>query len=193
MIPFFDAFVDTRKKRYHLLLLLFLIASGIMVASYLVLAIQLLCLHDYNSIYSLLDSPYITFTYISRVLVQSISMVHFTFPNMVGLLLENIHILEVIVIILLILAYAIIERKRITMVCLLLLVIEVLGATGIAYVSFQATSLQEVIHNLRLLGVLMLGINSILLCLIGYYGYRQVVQYHKALAYTIIEINEAME
>lgn len=193
MIPFFDRFVDTREKRYHLLLFLVLLTVMVMAVSYLVLAFQLVTLENYDSLYSFLKRPYVEWTYLSRIIMDVISIVHFNVINVVACLIENLSVLEIIMSILLILACGILEQKRVTMICLILLAVEILACCGFALMGLNASSLQEVILYIRFIGMVMIVINVILLAILAYHGYRQLRCYVKALVFDVYEVKEHMD
>ena len=74
MIEWLDQFVDTRAKRRHLLYLIALSACILLVLPYLFLGLRLLQLSDYPSVFALLKEPLISQTYVSRIILDTISL-----------------------------------------------------------------------------------------------------------------------
>ena len=80
MIEWLDQFVDTRAKRRHLLYLIALFACILLVLPYLFLGLRLLQLSDYPSVFALLKEPLISQTYVSRIILDTISLVILFLP-----------------------------------------------------------------------------------------------------------------
>ena len=81
MIEWLDQFVDTRAKRRHLLYLIALFACILLVLPYLFLGLRLLQLSDYPSVFALLKEPLISQTYVSRIILDTISLASFSFTK----------------------------------------------------------------------------------------------------------------
>lgn len=190
MIPYFDKFVDTREKRYHLLLVLTLLSALFLILPYLLLGAQLSFLSSYDSLYELLEKPYIEWTFISRIIVDVISIASFNFPNILECIVSNLKVLDVICMVLVVLSFGILETKRTFTICLLILVVEVLACCGIAYCSLSAGSLQPVILNIKWMGGIVLLSNSVLGILVFYHLIRQIKKYYLVYPYEIQEIKE---
>ncbi|MGX8834603.1 hypothetical protein ACWG0P_10345 [Amedibacillus sp. YH-ame6] len=190
MIPYFDKFVDTREKRYHLLLVLTLLSALLLILPYLLLGAQLSFLSTYDSLYELLEKPYIEWTFISRMIVDVISIASFHLPNIIECIVSNLGVLDVICIVLVVISFGILETKRSFTICLLILVIEVLACCGFAFCSLSAGSLQPVITNIKWMGGIILLSNSILGILVLYHVLRQIKKYCLVYQYEVQEIKE---
>ena len=193
MIPFFDRFIDTKEKRYHLLLLLLLLVSIVLIIPYIILGYKLFQLNSYEALFAFLKKPYVEWTYLSRILVDGISIVKLSFANVLACLMENIKAFDILLMVLLILSYGILETSRKTTVVLLLLVVEVFLSGILAMLSLQAGTLHAVINNIRWIGVIMLVINCILLLLLIYTIVKQIRAYSQALLYEVEEEKEHID
>lgn len=192
MIPYFDRFVDTREKRYHVLLIILLSIGIWMFMTYLVVGYQLLQLQSYEELFALLKTPYIEWMYISRIIVDAISITNLTIPNGLACFINNISILEGLAFFVIIISFGILEKKRITTIVLSLLVMEVLGSCGIAFHALQSSTLADAIQNIRLIGIFMFAMNTVLLIIFIYYAIWQLRKYHDAMQYQVEEIKEHM-
>lgn len=193
MIPFFDQFIDTKEKRYHLLLLMMLLGMIWILVPYILLALQLISLDNYTSLYALLKKPQIEWTLISRIIVDAISMAHLSIPNVLSCVLQNFQATEMVMGMLLLLSFGILEKKRVTTICLLSLVVEVFTTCILAFIAMQAGTLQTVIDDIRYIGMLMLIINGMLLLIAFYHLLQQIKKYHTAMQYQVCEIKEHMD
>lgn len=193
MIPFFDQFVDTREKRYHFLLLCLLVSALWMVITYLVVGVTLVKVQSNSDVFDLLQTPYLEWTYVSRIIVDAISITTFTSANVMACFINNLSVFEVIMFILIVLSFTILERKRITTMVLVLLFVEVLGSCVLALVGLRSLTLLSAITYIRYIGILMIFVNLVVSVLVIYYGYHQCKGYRKALQYQVIEIKEHMD
>ena len=119
MIELLDRFVDTRAKRRHLLYLLTLTALILLLLPYLFLGARLLQLSDYPSVFALLKEPLISSTYVSLIILDTISTATFSFSKAAGILLKELRPFEVITFLLVLLVFPAVEKKRSTTVLLL--------------------------------------------------------------------------
>ena len=125
MIELLDRFVDTRAKRRHLLYLLTLTALILLLLPYLFLGARLLQLSDYPSVFALLKEPLISSTYVSRIILDTISTATFSFSKAAGILLKELRPFEVITFLLVLLVFPAVEKKRSTTVLLLAILLEI--------------------------------------------------------------------
>lgn len=193
MIPFFDAFIDTRRKRYHLFLLIVLLIFVIFLLPYLFIGFQLLKLSSYDSLFSLLQEPWMESTYIARIIGDCISLSSFDFLAIIQVLLTNVGIIEIGTLVAGGLAYPILEQKKATTFCLMLFMVMMIASACLVFVGLQATSLQYAMNCLRILGGVVFGVNGIVLCVLFYYIRKRIIYYKKALHYQCVEIKEHME
>lgn len=118
MIEWLDQFVDTRAKRRHLLYLIALFACILLVLPYLFLGLRLLQLSDYPSVFALLKEPLISQTYVSRIILDTISLASFSFTKAITILLKELRPFEVVTALLFLLVFPAVEKKRSTTVVL---------------------------------------------------------------------------
>lgn len=193
MSRFFDSLVDTKAKRYHGTLVLMLAVFGIIAITYIILGASLCMVKDYDKVFALLDKPYITWTYLARLVLEAMSMPALSFSNIVISMFRCIGLLELVGVFFTVICYRTLERYRATFAGLFLLVIEVFVCGGVSLSALSCTTLKALIVRLRFMGMVIVVINTILLILSGFYCYRQVKQYRRALAYYAIEIKEQEE
>ena len=193
MSRFFDSLMDTKAKRYHGTLVLMLALFGIIAITYIILGASLCMVKDYDKVFALLDKPYITWTYLARLVLEAMSMPKLSFGNIVLCMLRCIGWLELVAALFAVICYRALERHRATFAGLLLLVIEVFVCGGAILSALSSTTLKALIIRLRFMGMLIAAINTVLLILIGFYCYKQIKQYRQALAYYAVEIKEQEE
>lgn len=190
MIELLDRFVDTRAKRRHLLYLLTLTALILLLLPYLFLGARLLQLSDYPSVFALLKEPLISSTYVSRIILDTISTATFSFSKAAGILLMELRPFEVITFLLVLLVFPAVEKKRSTTVLLLAIL---LGACGIFYCTWQglsSTSLLQAVVYIRLIGGILCAVGVLLLVYLILYFVKQLQGYCLALQMQVEEIEE---
>lgn len=190
MIPFLDKFLDTKAKRYHLFIMLCLLVWLALCIPYIVMGIKLIVLESYNSLFSLLKDPWIEKTYIARVILDCISIANIDTMKILESILVNLQFMEITSLILAILAYPILETKKITTTCLLLLLVEVIGSVGCVFMGLKATSLANAVFYIRMIGGLLTIINVVLILVFLYYLYMRIKYIKGAMQITCIEIKE---
>lgn len=190
MIELLDRFVDTRAKRRHLLYLLTLTALILLLLPYLFLGARLLQLSDYPSVFALLKEPLISSTYVSRIILDTISTATFSFSKAAGILLKELRPFEVITFLLVLLVFPAVEKKRSTTVLLLAIL---LGACGIFYCTWRglsSTSLLQAVVYIRLIGGILCAVGVLLLVYLILYFLKQLQGYCLALQMQVEEIEE---
>lgn len=190
MIELLDRFVDTRAKRRHLLYLLTLTALILLLLPYLFLGARLLQLSDYPSVFALLKEPLISSTYVSRIILDTISTATFSFSKAAGILLKELRPFEVITFLLVLLVFPAVEKKRSTTVLLLAIL---LGACGIFYCTWQglsSTSLLQAVVYIRLIGGILCAVGVLLLVYLILYFVKQLQGYCLALQMQVEELEE---
>lgn len=190
MIELLDRFVDTRAKRRHLLYLLTLTALILLLLPYLFLGARLLQLTDYPSVFALLKEPLISSTYVSRIILDTISTATFSFSKAAGILLKELRPFEVITFLLVLLVFPAVEKKRSTTVLLLAIL---LGACGIFYCTWQglsSTSLLQAVVYIRLIGGILCAVGILLLVFLIFYFVKQLQGYCLALQMQVEEMEE---
>lgn len=190
MIELLDRFVDTRAKRRHLLYLLTLTALILLLLPYLFLGARLLQLSDYPSVFALLKEPLISSTYVSRIILDTISTATFSFSKAAGILLKELRPFEVITFLLVLLVFLAVEKKRSTTVLLLAIL---LGACGIFYCTWQglsSTSLLQAVVYIRLIGGILCAVGVLLLIYLILYFVKQLQGYCLALQMQVEEMEE---
>lgn len=190
MIEFFDQFVDTRKKRKVLFYLIAIAVFIMIVIPYGILGFYLLRLSNYDSIFSLFDTAIISKTYISRIILEFISMATLQTSRIILTLITQLHLIDVAAIVLFVMIYPVIEKKRKTTGILLLLCIGIIGIFLCVWLGLQSSSLQEALIYLRIIGGILIVISIILLIILIFLFIKYLKQYRIAMQYSVEEIIE---
>lgn len=193
MIPFFDQFVDTREKRYHILLLTTIACCLLMTIFYFLLGCSLIKLHDYDSLFALLDEPILNMNYLSRLIVDVMSLASFNIVNLLVALWQNIHWFDGITLLLVLLIFQILKKKKVALLCMGLLMMEFTVIILCTWMGMLANSLSSAVLAIRGIGLTLLLSHSIYAVLLLRYGYIQFTRYRKDMQYGVIEIKEHME
>lgn len=190
MIEFLDQFVDTRKKRKVLFYLIAIAVFIMIVIPYGILGFYLLRLSNYDSIFSLFDTAIISKTYISRIILEFISMATLQTSRIILTLITQLHLIDVAAIVLFVMIYPVIEKKRKTTGILLLLCIGIIGIFLCVWLGLQSSSLQEALIYLRIIGGILIVISIILLIILIFLFIKYLKQYRIAMQYSVEEIIE---
>lgn len=190
MIEFFDQFVDTREKRRNVFYLISIIVFILVIVPYGILGVFLLQLSNYDSIFSLLNTAIITKTYISRIILEFISMAAPRASEIILTLITQLHMVDVVAIILFVMSYPRIEKKKKATPVLLLLCMGIIGIFLCVWLGLQSSSLQEAVIFLRMIGGILLIISVVLFLILAGLGIKVLKQYRKALQYSVEEIIE---
>lgn len=190
MIEFLDQFVDTRKKRKVLFYLIAIAVFIMIVIPYGILGFYLLRLSNYDSIFSLFDTAIISKTYISRIILEFISMATLQASRIILTLITQLHLIDVAAIVLFVMIYPVIEKKRKTTGILLLLCIGIIGIFLCVWLGLQSSSLQEALIYLRIIGGILIVISIILLIILIFLFIKYLKQYRIAMQYSVEEIIE---
>ena len=190
MIDYFDQFVDTRKKRKVLFYLIAIAVFIMIVIPYGILGFYLLRLSNYDSIFSLLETTIISKTYISRIILEFISLATLQVSRIILTLITQLHLIDVAAIVLFVMIYPVIEKKRKTTGILLLLCIGIIGIFLCVWLGLQSSSLQETLIYLRIIGGILIVISIILLIILMFLFINYLKQYRIAMQYSVEEIIE---
>ncbi len=190
MIEFLDRFIDTREKRRNVFYLLSITIFILIIVPYGILGVLLLQLSNYDSIFSLLNTAIITKTYISRIILEFISMAAPRASEIVLTLITQLHMIDITAIILFVMSYPRIEKKKKTAPVLLLLCIGIIGIFLCVWLGLQSSSLQEAVIFLRIIGGILLIISVAVFIILICSGIKVLKQYRKALQYSVEEIIE---
>lgn len=192
MLPY-DAWIDTREKRVHVCMLIFLIVSIIFIIPYILLGILLVSRGSYTSLFEMLSYPILDSSYISRVILDAISLTKVTPLAILKLLLENIGTMELLEGFVCIMAYALYINKKKTTYVISLLLAEFIVCTILVVIALRASSLNGAIIYIRLIGQVFLIVNIVLLVIAFLSLYITIGNYKESLAYEVEEIKEHME
>lgn len=192
MLPY-DAWIDTREKRVHVCMLIFLIVSIIFMIPYILLGILLVSRGSYTSLFEMLSYPILDSSYISRVILDAISMTKVTPLEILKLLMENIGTMELLEGFVCIMAYSLYINKKKTTYVICLLLAEFIVCAILVVIALRATSLNGAIIYIRLIGQVFLIVNIILLVIALISLYKTIGNYKESLAYEVEEIKEHME
>ena len=147
-------------------------------------------LTDYPSVFALLKEPLISSTYVSRIILDTISTATFSFSKAAGILLKELRPFEVITFLLVLLVFPAVEKKRSTTVLLLAIL---LGACGIFYCTWRglsSTSLLQAVVYIRLIGGILCAVGILLLVFLIFYFVKQLQGYCLALQMQVEEMEE---
>lgn len=187
---FFDFFIDTKEKRFHLCMLFTITICILVLIPYIVLSVYLISLTSYDSIFNLLKEPILEYTYISRVILDAISIATYQLNKVIYLILNNIRWYEIICMVFVLLCYPSIKKKSSVKIALFLLIGEALAILVLVYIGMHATSLANALIAIHSIGYLI-GVISILICILLFFHLLQHVRgYQDALQYKVIEIKE---
>ena len=189
----YDTWIDTREKRAHACMLLFLTITIVFLIPYVGLGILLVTRQSYASLYEMLSYPVLDSSYLSRIILDAISLTSYEIGDMVKLLWSNIGPMEILEAAALAAVYSMIIKKKPTRIVILLLLMEIISCSIIVFIALKSSSLTQAIGFLRVIGLIFLMVNSItlLLCLVSFL--KQSKAYKDSLAYEVIEIKEHME
>ena len=190
MIEFLDQFVDTRKKRKVLFYLIAIAVFIMIVIPYGILGFYLLRLSNYDSIFSLLETTVVSKTYISRIILEFISMATLQASRIILTLITQLHLIDVAAIVLFVMIYPVIEKKRKTTGILLLLCIGIIGIFLCVWLGLQSSSLQGALIYLRIIGGILIVISIVLLIILICVFIKYLKQYRIAMQYRVEEIIE---
>jgi uncharacterized membrane protein YgdD (TMEM256/DUF423 family) len=160
------------------------------VLPYLFLGLRLLQLSDYPSVFALLKEPLISQTFVSRIILDTISLASFSFTKAITVLLKELRPFEVVTALLFLLVFPAVEKKRSTTV---VLSAALLAAGGIFFCTWQglsSTSLAQAVVYIRCIGGILCVLGGVLLCFLFYYTRRQLKSYYLALQIRVEELEE---
>lgn len=190
MMTYLDQFVDTKEKRYYFVLLLTLCLAFIIVLPYLWLAYKLISIQSYDGLFALLNEPSITWTFIARVVLAGLSLPQVNLVSILSLLAESIVWYEVLCFILFVMAFSVLEKKKITTLCLVLLLGEIIGCGVFIYLGVNASSLGHAVWYLKGIGSIIGIVNAFFVVVLILYIIRLGKAYIEALSYQVEEIRE---
>lgn len=193
MIDYLDSFFDTKKKRLFSVQLLCLIGCLLVCCFAIYTACRLMVLEDYASLFSLLNDPAMELFVVSRMVLSMMSVVQGGFFSYLCQACTTITIWEWILfgVCMFMIYYS--SRKRLYLCCLLLIAIYVLVCSFLFNFAIHATSLQEIIEYIRIIGIVSLVCFLVLLFVGGCLFLRKFLCYRKALKIHVIEIGEDNE
>lgn len=187
---FFDFFIDTREKRYHVCMLITMIICMCILIPYIILSIYLISLKSYDSLFRLLKEPILEYTYVSRIILDAISIASYQFDKVVNLLISNIRWYEIVCMICIVLCFPSIERKKTTTAILLLFIVEAITIMALVYIGTHAKSLSNALTAIHGVGYVV-GIVNLFVCILFLiHLIKHVKAYYQALQYEAIEIKE---
>lgn len=192
MLPY-DAWIDTREKRAHVCMLTFLIISIIFITPYILLGILLITRGSYTSLFEMLSYPILDSSYISRVILDAISLTEITPLAIIKLLLGNIGTMELLEGFVCVMAYSLYINKKKTTYVISLLLAEFIICAILVVIALRASSLNGAIIYIRLIGQVFLIVNIIFLVIACISLYKTIGNYKESLAYEVEEIKEHME
>lgn len=193
MIPYIDQFMDTREKRYHLLILVILLMSVFILLPYIFLSIELMQVKTYDDAFALLNKQILEHTYLSRVILNVMSLASVTIGKLVVIFLKALRWYEAITIFCMLLMYSVFVRKRASMYCFYLLFSETILIGIFSINALSATSLRIIISYLHCIGYTICIISTLQMGIILYSLFQKAYTYKHALGYEVIEIKEHMD
>lgn len=189
----YDHLIDTSEKRAHACMLLCLIITMIFFLPYVLLGFLLMTRDSYNSLFAMLSYPLLSSSYLSRIILDAISLTSYSISSLGKLLWENIGTMEILEGLVLMASYAIWIRKKKTTIVVALQLIEIIVCSLLVSVSLKSGSLSQAIGFLRIIGMIFVIVNtiSIVICFIDFL--QEAKAYKESLAYQVEEIKEHME
>lgn len=192
MIPFLDGFLDTREKRYHLFLMITGLAWILLLLPYVFMGYSLIRITSYQSLFEVLQMPVLDSTYLSRLIVDVVTSANRSLPHLITACIENARWYEIGAVLLLLLCYPIVEKKRITTILLSMFCIEGIAIMILVSMGLQAQTLSAASVNIRIIGAVVIVFQCIAILILLHHTYRQMRLYGKALQYRTEEIKEHM-
>lgn len=187
MMEFIDQFIDTKKKRYHLFFLGMLICAIIIIIPYVVLGFRLSMINSYDSIFSIFDTKILQYTYISRVVFLLFHIYSYSWMEYLMAFLEAIHPMELLLFLFVIIGYPVLISKKITTKILMLESIQFIVLFICILLGIHSSSLMVACTYIRIIGIVLFLINSLILIYIIKYLNLRIKQYKNALNYMCIE------
>ena len=92
----YDHLIDTSEKRAHACMLLCLIITMIFFLPYVLLGFLLITRDSYNSLFAMLSYPLLSSSYLSRIILDAISLTSYSISSLGKLLWENIGTMEIL-------------------------------------------------------------------------------------------------
>ena len=190
MMLFFDRYIDTRAKRYYGFMLLFLIVASIFSIPYALLGGILLQTDSYSSLFALLQQSVLLSCYVSRVVVDAMSITSQTVGNYLEVFLANLGVMEYAMILLLIFGYTMIKHNKKTAICVLLIITQLLVTAVLLMIALRSSSLSQAVTCIRLMGVVFIAGAGCMLVLLVRQIFTTWKHYHNALQYEVEELKE---
>ena len=188
MITYFDRFVDTKAKRYHLYFIFFAILLITLILPYVFLGISLVQVDRYDKVFALLEHPFLLHTYLSRIVLAIMAIGKMSIIRVIREMIIAFNIREVLAVIMFAIGFYPISQRKATNQCLVLIVIELMIVFICCILGLQSTTLNQGIIYIRILGISFIIIFSLLLFIIIKQLHNQFVQYRDALRYDCVEL-----
>lgn len=193
MMLSYDHLIDTREKRSALILLIFLGIAIVFLVPYVILGGYLVTITSYGSLYSLLQLPILGMCYLSRLILDAISLTSVSIGTILSLLWKNISTVEVLMIIAFLLASSLLSKNKKMTGCLSLLLGEAIAALILMTRALSLSSLAQAITYVRIIGGIFIVCNTLLLILLLIAFLKGIKRYHQALSWQIEEIKEHVD
>ena len=190
MIDYLDSFFDTRRKRLLFIQLLCCCGWLFICGCALYVALRLIVLDDYASLFSLLNDPSMELFVIARMILSMMSLAQGTVFTYLIQALTTISFWEWCLLGCSLFLFYYSNNKRIYGMGTLLLLGYLLACMILFVLALSASSLQEVVKSIWLIGVWTLICFIVMLVFIVCMLLRILVRYRRALYVHVVEIQE---
>lgn len=190
MMLSYDHLIDTREKRFHLMIMMFLSCALIYVIPYLMLGYTLVKTTSYASLYQLLLEPSLTMCYLSRVILDAMSLSSYDLTRILTVLFQNVGIMEIFTGVTLLLVLPVIAKKKKTTIALVILLGEAIVCMCLMSVALSSGTLSQAIVYIRIIGGVFILSHTILLFMLAISLYKVIKRYRSALTWSVEEIKE---
>jgi len=187
-----DHWVDTKEKRYALFCIITLIVGCILLLPYLILAISILNVHQYEDLFTLIyDSWFMPYTFVSRMIVSIQSLTTANLKSIFLVIVQSISVFEMITLAAWIVLLTREEMKWIKRMIIVFMIACIPLGIAAFYTGMHSLSVYELIAVLHMVAIGMGAVSVFMLIgmivmLVGYY----FPKYGKALQYHVVEVKE---
>lgn len=195
MIRYLDRFVDTREKRFYLIVILAFISWGLFAFYNILCAKSILEIDNYQQLFSSTQNPAISYSIIARIVLDAMSLPSFDFMRVISIVLSNIHVIEISLIITTCLAYGhkrnYDRHQKCLRVFLYMIILALLLMIIFVLMGLNAGSLNDALSNIHKIGWTIMIVSLIQMILVFIHLYQLIgIDYKEALKIEVIEIED---
>ncbi len=190
MIEYLDSFVDTKRKRVLLVKTLCWLGLLFQCGCALYTVVRLWGLSDYASLFSLLNDASMSLFVVSRMVLSMMSLAKGNIAAFALAALDTLYIWEWMLIGVTLFLFYYSAHKRWYGAGMLGTLLYLLGCALLFARALAASSLQEVVDSVRLIGVISGVWFSLMLFFVLCRLFATLRAYHRAMAYHVVECYE---